>query len=863
MNEYREEKAAATEEMATAFDVGLAFGDHSNVTAAAVGEQSSVAPTYQQIAPNLLAMGYAPIPILPGTKRPAVEGWTTAPGEGDVALWARECPDGGVGLICGAIVGIDIDVLDERLSADLERLTRDRLGDTPLVRIGMAPKRLLVYRVAMPFRGWKRHPLEVLAAGQQFVALAVHPDTGQPYQWPDASPVGVPPGDLPVVTEDMVRDWLEEAWAMIPPDLRPAPKARPAKAGKKVSPAIRRVNDAAMADLSWVEDLFPGIRRVGASWRLRPTWGGSDGKGGGLEEMVSFHRHGIWDFGNEVPMTPVEVLAAHRECSQSEAAAMLAPLVDVEYAPAPTIDEVKEAIQALPEAIPEEDEIEAVVALIARLDSDLGHDPLLKLVKTRTGVAMPKLRALLAEQCAILAAGADGPLPEDEGLLAARLTLDRYYQGGRHLIFAPDRSFWRYTGTHWVRATDEQVLHGVLAVVAEEFDDNVSAICRETLHLLSGMQSANGAKLRLTGEPLPVINCRNGELWIGDDGKVALRPHRPESYLTYVLNCEYAPDAACPTYDEALLGIFANATDPADMARHLNEVIGYAVQPRRDIPAWFLWRGPGANGKTKVIETVNRLVSADAIYSGRIGSLEQNRFAIGELAGKLILLDDDVTTGTKLPDGFLKTISERKQMTGEMKFKPCFSFVATCLPILLANNYPHCADLSHGMMRRAHVIPFDRKFSGAEKDATLFPRIWKTELPGVLNRAIEGLQRLMARGEFLEPADCVRAKADWMMQAHPLVAFLAECTAPTTETVPTTCDAETLAMLMADGKPAPEGVYLSDLYDLYKLWCEKAGVRNVTTRGRFKSALEDLGYTVGRDSYSKVLGIRVTEPGPF
>ena len=44
-----------------------------------------------------------------------------------------------------------------------------------------APKRLLVYRTAVPFAGRKRHPLEVLARGQQFVAYAVHPNTGRPY----------------------------------------------------------------------------------------------------------------------------------------------------------------------------------------------------------------------------------------------------------------------------------------------------------------------------------------------------------------------------------------------------------------------------------------------------------------------------------------------------------------------------------------------------------------------------------------------------------------------------------------------------------------------------------------------------------
>lgn len=90
----------------------------------------------------------------------------------------------GVGIATGAVVGIDIDILDGALAIQLAELATSMLGDTPCLRIGRAPKRLLVYRAATPFAGRKRLPLEVLARGQQFVAHAVHPDTRQPYAWP-------------------------------------------------------------------------------------------------------------------------------------------------------------------------------------------------------------------------------------------------------------------------------------------------------------------------------------------------------------------------------------------------------------------------------------------------------------------------------------------------------------------------------------------------------------------------------------------------------------------------------------------------------------------------------------------------------
>ena len=90
-------------------------------------------------------------------------------------------PDAGIGIVGGAVAAIDIDIADDaELAHRLEKLARERLGETPALRIGQAPKRLLVYRTAAPFKGIKRHPLEVLCLGQQFVAYAIHPGDRPP-----------------------------------------------------------------------------------------------------------------------------------------------------------------------------------------------------------------------------------------------------------------------------------------------------------------------------------------------------------------------------------------------------------------------------------------------------------------------------------------------------------------------------------------------------------------------------------------------------------------------------------------------------------------------------------------------------------
>lgn len=882
-------EAAPVEESGAASVPALLSGslDEGNGTAAPAVEQIEAAQAYGKIAPRLRVLGYPkPIPIAPGTKKPP-EGfyaWTQPATDENIAIWANQFPKAGTGLVCGDLIAIDIDILRDGVAADLEQRTRERLGDTPLLRIGRAPKRLLVYRTETPFAGFKHHPIEVLAQGNQFVAFAIHPDTGKPYRWMGKSPLEVPFADLPVVTEDLVRDLVVELWDMIPPDLLPPPKPRPGVSEEKTVKLPRSLRDlcsAAIADyLAWVPELFPRVRKVGGSLRVRPEWGGCDGNGNGLEEMVGFHAKGIHDFGNERPMTALEVVEKARDCSQAEAAIWLAERLGVEYTPPPTFDEVMVVAKALTrDSLPPD--IRHAVALAARLEDDLERSRAESAIKTNSKSKVGDIRRLMAEfRAQEIAPDAEGQ-PEDEGLRTAHETLFRHYAGGKHLIRAMDRNFWAYTSTHWVRRNDEQVKHHVLKVATDLYDDNVAGIVEEATKVLTYDRAAPDDVLRLTSEPHPVINCKNGELWIGDDGTVEFRPHRAESYLTYTLGCDYDPDAQCPEFDKALLGIFGKSSDPKGMVRHMMEVIGFLIQPKRPFPAWFLLHGNGRNGKSAIMETVQKLVSTDAIHSGRIGEMETNRFAIGELAGKLILLDDDVNTDTKLPAGFIKKISERKPLTGELKFKPCFTFVANCVPVLLSNDFPRTADISGGMRRRVFVIPFDQRFGTVEaaiagheipssepvvaEDQNLFRRIHARELSGVLNRAIEGLRRLVQRGRFDEPADCVMARQRWLNEANSLVAFIAERLEPLHRTSDGVVSTDSAALLLADAERPRAGVLLKDVFDDYKDWCVTNNYKATVPRNGLKRALESLDYVVSRNNDAgehMLMGFRLS-PTPF
>ena len=193
------------------------------------------APSFMAaLGARLVDNGYAVIPIMPGTKKPGrfIGGaWRDYPGwtkhcsrpttENELAIWSQ-WPDAGIGIAGGTVAAVDIDVADAGMALRIETLARERLGETPALRIGRAPKRLLVYRTDAPFKGFKLMPIEVLCEGQQFVAYHIHPDTGRAYEWPEESLADLDIGRLPAISQAQARAFADEAYALLPESLRPS-----------------------------------------------------------------------------------------------------------------------------------------------------------------------------------------------------------------------------------------------------------------------------------------------------------------------------------------------------------------------------------------------------------------------------------------------------------------------------------------------------------------------------------------------------------------------------------------------------------------------------------------------------------------
>src|SRR5262249_20909644 len=274
---------------------------------------------------------------------------------------------------------------------------------------------------------------------------------------------------------------------------------------------------------------------------------------------------------------------------------------------------------------------------------------------------------------------------EDPAEYAMRVLLDDSFAGGKHLKFCQDGQFWRFDGKKWVVVPRKSIEGRILRTIRqlhERAGQRAASLMKQVATLLEAELAVEDDLLRFTAEPPPVINCDNGELWISDNGTVNFPRHRPESYLRQCLDVVYDPTAQCPTYDRTLSQIFSNAEDPEAMVRHWHELVGYLIQSRRHIPLILVCVGGGSNGKSMLVQTIARLLGPGLVSAQRIENLDKHRFAPASLLGKLLLVDDDVRAGIRLPDGELKKISEAKPITAEYKYGPSFEFVVRSVPVL-------------------------------------------------------------------------------------------------------------------------------------------------------------------------------------
>jgi P4 family phage/plasmid primase-like protien len=646
-----------------------------------------------------------------------------------------------IGIKAGSFPGVDIDCTDEAISVMIEKLALTHLGPAP-VRVGQAPKRLLMYKTDVPFgrmRLWfrvaeKQHLIEVLGEGQQYVVSGIHPRTQKAYRWTWGSherayPI-VKPAKLTSITKDAVAAFLvavEEELDLF--DITCQREGSGNLADKRTTPQ-ESLKSKDLEQLANAVALIPNDtpsrdEYIKMGYAIKAA--SQDDEGRGYEIFLDWAQK--WEGGTNDPFT-------------------------------------------------------------VKGDWDRMHPP----YEVGADWLYDQASQHGFNSATTEFEAYDHEEEEEEDLLAAEMSdiwvseqfLEKYGQTvkwipawGKWLVW--DGHCWRKDNMlkvpGLVIGTCKEVADRLLRQGSNEREKNANlkkAIAVSSARTVQAVQSllknngdivANAEMMDadpwVLGTPGGTVDLKTGEI-------LASEPMRFVSKLTAVTPI-YRQNA--PIWKAFLKE--ATAGD-VELEKYLQRLAGYCLTGLvSEHNLAFLW-GPGGNGKSVFINTVSGILGEYA----KIAPMETFTASFGDrhptelagLQGARLVSASETQEGRAWDEAKVKAITGGDMISARYMHQDFFQYAPTFKLVFLGNHKPEIKNLDDAMRRRFHLVPFTVKPKSVDKQ--LFDRL-KNEWPAVLAWMIEGCLSWQLDG-LMPPQAVLAATAEYFDDEDPVGRWLSE-----------------------------------------------------------------------------------------
>ena len=314
------------------------------------------------------------------------------------------------------------------------------------------------------------------------------------------------------------------------------------------------------------------------------------------------------------------------------------------------------------------------------------------------------------------------------------------------------------------------------------------------------------------------INLSNGVVLISKKGEVILKPHAPKRYYTYCLDYEYNPDLSADRFQA-----FLNEVVPdKNLQDILQEFAGWPLLGNMlKLEKILILLGSGQNGKSVFLEILEHLFGGN---NCSFLSLEEitdpnNRFARIGLNRKMLNICTDISN--KVNADNLKKIASGEPIDVEDKGKSAIT-MTNYAKLASATNVDIDFEATRGFERRLLIVPFNVYIEDDKVDLELAKKITQNEMPGVLNWAIEGAQRLIENKRFTGASEARNAIMKMKANKNNVAAFVYEFN-------------------LIPSKENPASKYATnDVYPDYQLWCIEGGYKSFN-KGEFAKQLDNAG----------------------
>lgn len=315
------------------------------------------------------------------------------------------------------------------------------------------------------------------------------------------------------------------------------------------------------------------------------------------------------------------------------------------------------------------------------------------------------------------------------------------------------------------------------SLIKKEFEHNFG---RESkTHFFNEIKFRIEAKTQINrdefNKDVNIIPVANGLLNIFD---YTIEPFNKEKLFTFKIPVIFDVNATCPKIDK----FFSEIVRPEDVDT-LYEIAGYCLYRRHNIHKSFMLNGEGSNGKSTYVNLLREFLGCDNVISLPIQLLEKNTFIRGKLYGKLANLCPELSGEALYNTGIFKAITGEDAITADKKHKEAFTFKNYSKQIFATNVVPQVKnDDSYAFFRRWCIIDFPNQFEGENANNNLLQELTTPEeLSGFLLKAMQGLKRLLEKGNFTTKMSVEECRKAYIRKSDSIRAFVDDCIEPSIE----------------------------------------------------------------------------------
>lgn len=317
-----------------------------------------------------------------------------------------------------------------------------------------------------------------------------------------------------------------------------------------------------------------------------------------------------------------------------------------------------------------------------------------------------------------------------------------------------------------------------------------------------------------------LINLMNGTFVITPDNQ-DLKTFEKNDFLTYQLPFKYMPYAEAPVFQKYLDEVLPDAQQQMILAEYISYV--FIRQKTLKLEKSLILYGSGANGKSVFFDIITALLGNENITSYSLHSLtNESGYFRAKLSNKLLNYASEISS--RMDSSVFKALVSGEPVEARLPYGEPLILEDYAKLIFNTNELPKDVEQTDAFFRRFIILHFAITLPEDQRDPQLAQKIIESELPGVFNWVLEGLNRLLEQKRFTQSDAVNNTLKNYRIQSDSVQLFLTD-----------------------EGyvKDVNKEISLKQLYEGYKDYCSASGYKQCSLRV-FSDRLKNTGFILTR-----------------